>query len=257
MHLLPTRLMTSLPRLLSTLGCLAAGAGLMAFQAPAPDCRQQILTAYHKLTRTDLAKQGVYHLRFSNTTRYKALDQRTPRMATVHGEFYSQGRRGYFQTEQFSLWQDGQYVVTVLRNQHTILVARMVPGKTAADPSRLLGIRDSLLQLGTVQQCRAEPNGKQLRQHVQLVYNGAVGARLHLRQLDFWVTPLQELQQLRVQYRPGATIEESTLQFLQQEWLPGSDKLPLDARSKVLAPNGELLPQFAGYQLVNQVKPRA
>lgn len=240
------------------LAALVVGVGLVGFTwAPAPDCRQQLLTAYHRLLGVGTAAQpGVYHLRFSSTSRVQAPGQRAPQQMTSQGELFCQGKHCYLQTERLRFWQDERYVATVLPSQRTVLLTRAVPrqGETA-DPQRLLGLRDSLLSLGAVRQCVTEPFGTQVWQHISLAYAGATGRRYHLQQLDCWLDAARTLQQVRVTYRPDGPVRETTLRFPVQEWLSTSDKLPPDARRAVLTTQGQLLPAYRGYRLVNQIPP--
>ena len=254
--------MSSLVRITQTfaLGAsvLLASAGLLAFRLPAPKsvCKQQVLEAYHRLIGADKADRlGVYHLKFVSTSHYQAPGQHALQEAAVHGELYSQGHNYYFQTEQLRLWQDEHYVATVLPTQHTVFVTRVAPGQRVTSTARLLGLRDSLISLGSLQQCAAEQQGRQVRQHVQLAYEGRAGAQLQLKRLDFWLLSSRTLQQVRVEYRPGSAVQETTLRFPVQEWLTASSKVPIDARMKVLSPEGKLLPEYQGYHLVNQIGP--
>jgi hypothetical protein len=234
-------------------GILIGVSGLGAASAPT-DCRQQLLVAYHKLTGSAANGQTTYHLQFVSTTQYQAPGQRTKRDATVHGEYYAQGNRLFFQTDDMSLWQDGRYVATTLRSQRTVLLTRMVPGQATTDPRRMLLMRDSLLQLGRVLACRQELQGKLPIQHIQLGYDAALAARLHLTSMEFWLTPQQTLQQVRIHYAPGNAVQQVTARFPVQEHLTNSDKLPLDARRQVVNEQGRLLPAYQGYRLVDQIK---
>jgi hypothetical protein len=195
----------------------------------------------------------VYHLQFSSTSRYQAPGQRSPQQVTVQGELLCQGRTCYFQTERLRLWQDERYAATVLPLQRTVILTRVPPNQRAADPRRLLGLRDSLLSLGQVQQCTAERQGSQVRQHIQLGYSQPTAAQLHLRQLDFWVGAGQTLQQVQVTYSPGNSVQQTTLRFPVQEWLASSPRLLADARRAVLTAQGQLVPALRGYRLVNQI----
>jgi hypothetical protein len=223
---------------------------------PSPDCKQQVLAAYHRLLGDgQLNSNKVYHLRFSSTSRYQAPGQRGQREVTVHGDLYYQGRRCYFQTERLRLWQDEHYVATVLPAQRTVFLTQVALKQQGLNAAQLLGLRDSLLLLGTLQQCTQQLQDKQVSRHVRLTYPGKAGAQLHLKGLDFWLTAAQKLQQVRVEYRPGGAVQETTLQFPLLEWLASSAELPNDARQKVLTPQGRLLPEFDGYRLVNQISP--
>ena len=237
------------------MGLLLVGVGLMSFhQPPVPptDCKQQLLAAYHRLTGTDKSgHSGVYHLQFVSTSRYRAPDKRQRQETTVHGELYYQGNRFYFETEQLRLWQDERYVATVLPAQRTVLVTRVAPGRHLTTPSRLLGVRDSLLLVGTLQQCKQD---KQARQFIRLGYSGSAGAQLRVQALEFRLLS-HKLEQVRLSYRPEGPVEETLLRFPVQEWLTSSPKLPIDARQQVLSPQGKLLPAFQGYRLVNQIPP--
>ncbi|RZK45207.1 MAG: hypothetical protein EOO61_00790 [Hymenobacter sp.] len=234
---------------------LVAGlSGLALVNAPA-DCRQQLLTAYHKLAGKGTDNRNVFHAQFVSTTLYQVQGQRAKRETTLRGELYTQGDKVFFQTDDMNLWQDGHYVATTLRSQRAVLLTRMVPKQAATDPRRMLIVRDTLLKIGKLQLCASEQQGKQLLQHVQLGYSDALAIRLKIRNLDFWLTPQNTLQQLRVQYLPGNEVQQVTTRFTVQERLLTSDKLPIDARLQVLNEQGKLLPAYQGYRLVNQITP--
>ncbi|WP_206986717.1 hypothetical protein [Hymenobacter telluris] len=154
-----------------------------------------------------------------------------------------------------SVWQDGRYVAAVLHTQRTILLTRATPAQSGMNPTRLFMLRDSVIQLGTLQQCQRELVGQQQQQHVQLGYSGVLASRLQLKALDFWLGPQNTLRKMSIQYAPTATIRRVTLDFQLQERLTASSKLPVDARTQVLNSQGALLPAYQGYRLVNQIGP--
>jgi len=235
----------------------ASTLGLLSFTpvlSPAT-CKQLLLEAYHKLEKPAQEGKGTLHLQFTSTSVYTVPGQRASQESTVHGEFYAQGRKGFFQMEDMRVWQDGQYVATVLPTQRTVVLTRAVPGQAAADPKRFLGVRDSLIQLGTVQACKNEQVGPQTQQHIQLAYRGAVASRLQLNTLDFWLGPQQTLQRMRIHYSPGSALTQVTVRFLAQEWLASSANIPADARAQVVDAQGRLLPAYRGYHLRNQITP--
>jgi hypothetical protein len=234
---------------------LLAGFGQLALAGVPTDCRQRLLSAYHKLANQQADSQTANHLQFISTSLYQVPGQRAKRETTVRGDLYTQGNKVFFQTKDISLWQDGRYVATALHSQHTVLLTRMVPGQTSTDPRRILMVRDSLLVLGKLLQCSSEQQDKQQLQHIQLGYTGPVAARIRIQSMDFWLTSQNTLQRMRILYQPGNTVQQATVSFPIQERLVASDKLPTDARAQVLDERGKLLPAYQGYRLVNQLTP--
>lgn len=238
---------------------LALLSGLLGFipaDAPA-ECKQAVVQAYRKLEGALAAgaEQRVFHLQFTSESTYTAPGQRTEQKSIVRGELYSQGRKGVFKTDEMSIWQDGQYVATALHAQRTLFLTRAAPGRFAADPRRQLMLRDSLIQLGRLQTCQNEQVGQHTQRHVQLAYEGAVAAKLNIQAMDFWLSPQNTLQKMRVRYQAGGPLKQVTLSFLVQEWLTSSAQLPADARARVVDSQGRPLPAFQGYHLVNQITP--
>ncbi len=220
------------------------------------DCKQAILKAYHQLTSRQTASSGIQHLRFTSTTTALIPGQRATRETTVHGELYSRGTQGFFQTDDVSMWQDGRYVVTILRPSRTIILAHALP-EYATDPRRLFLMRDTLIQLGKVQLCRQELRPKQpAAQHTQLAYAGVVAARLKIKTIDFWLSGSDKVQAMRINYLPGEPTQQVAVRFAVQETLATSAYLPTDARAQVLTAEGRLLPRYQGYHLVNQLATR-
>lgn len=234
---------------------LLVGFAQLALAGVPADCRQRLLNAYHKLASQQTDSQNASHLQFVSTSLYQVPGQRTKRETTVRGDLYTQGDKVFFQTKDMSLWQDGRYVATALHSQHTVLLTRMVPGQAGTDPRRMLMVRDSLLVLGKLLQCTSEQQGRQQLQHLQLGYTGPVATRIRIQTMDFWVTPQNTLQRMRILYQPGNAVQQATVSFPIQEQLVSSDKLPTDARAQVVNKQGKLLPAYQGYRLVNQLTP--
>ncbi|MCB2411148.1 hypothetical protein [Hymenobacter lucidus] len=223
--------------------------------APIPTadaCKQELMNAYaHLQTGQQTVNGKAFYVHFLSQTAYRIPGQDGERQSSVDAQLYTSGNQVYFHTPEVTMWQDGQFVVSVIQRQHTVFITRVLAGKKGPDPGQFTVFRDSLIRQSQVAFCRTEQVQNTTQQHLQLVLPLAGGNRSSNQKLEFWLRE-HRVQKMVINYGPGMPLSRLTLSFLKQQWVDKPEKLTADARAQILDKTGHLRPAYQGYRLVDQ-----
>jgi hypothetical protein len=225
---------------------------LSAATPNALDCKQNLLQAYNNLTGGPTEKNRVFHLKFTTQILYRTPKRSQAQQATSQGEMYNQGAKGFFQTPEIMMWQDGQYIATVIPKRKTIFLTRAVPGQNLLGPKQVMAIRDTIISQANVKECTVEKIGGINYRHMQLALGAVAAKRTHTQSMDFWLTTQNKLDRMHIRYGPGAMMESTTMHFPVQEWLASSPKIPTSAFAQVVDSHRKPIAAYQGYHVEDQ-----
>lgn len=219
--------------------------------AAAEDCRQALLLACRQVNALP-ANRSVAHLQFTSRTVFRAPDQKRPREVVTPATLYAQGSKLFFQTPQVSLWQDGHFVATVMHSQQLIYITRVPPnGNVPGSPLQFAMLRDSLILRGRIMQCETTAKAGKSYRHVVLMLARPDQARYHALSLGFLLDNRSHMRELAVQYPDNTTVSQVVYTIERQEFIRSSAKLPSSARAMVVDKEGNSLPAYRNYRIVD------
>jgi hypothetical protein len=177
------------------------------------------------------------------------------RATETSATLYAQGNKFFLQTPQASLWQDGQYVATVMHAQQLIYLTRVPPGSPAQGaPTQFIMLRDSLIQRGKLTQCETTVVEGKKYQHVQLSLAASDQARYHVTALGFLLDTRSHIYELTVLYPNSMPIGQVVYRITKQEFINSSAKLPVSARAMVVNKENQPLKAYHNYRVVDHTK---
>ena len=232
---------------LISLGCMVPGRA----SAPAgPTCKERVLHAYTLLLKAQQARQNeVAVVRFTAESVAVPPGKKDAQKTTSRFLLMSRQGHTYLSNGEVDLYQDGKHQVSVLHDQHLIMIT-LTDGPTAAQTAPWLRIRDELLNYMQGVECKTLTGTSGPERIVRLVPVPTSKLIGKIKTVEYRLnTQTDALRKVTVYYPSGSGIVSSAVTFQSQSWKSQDPTVDRAALRQVFGADNKVLAAYRSFEI--------